>query len=73
MAELHPTFAPSDSTPENLSGIMVGRFRVGDRLGGGGMGEVYRAEDLKLKRTFALKRLAAQLSNDVVYRRRFLA
>jgi len=35
------------------------------------MGEVYRAEDTKLKRTVALKRLAPALRADSVYRRRF--
>src|SRR5712692_7000735 len=72
MAEFQPTPSSSTQTPEVLSGSLVGRFRIGDRLGKGGMGEVYRAEDTKLKRLVALKRLAPQLRADSTYRRRFL-
>ena len=38
-----------------LTGQTVGRYRVGDRLGTGGMGEVYAAKDLELGRTVAIK------------------
>ncbi|MGH9552461.1 MAG: serine/threonine protein kinase, partial [Terriglobales bacterium] len=55
-----------------MSGKLVGRFRIGERLGKGGMGEVYSAEDTKLKRTVALKRLAPALRADSLYRHRFL-
>jgi len=69
------------AAPEPLAGISspavfppgstVGRFRIGDQLGRGGMGEVYRAEDTKLKRVVALKRLSTELRADQCYRRRF--
>ena len=72
MTEFQPPLAGATQKPEVLSGCVVGRFRIGDRLGEGGMGEVYRAEDTKLKRLVALKRLAPHLRADSSYRRHFL-
>src|SRR4051812_36788748 len=48
----------------DLSGITIGRFAVRDRIGAGGMGEVYLAEDTTLKRPVALKRVGPHLRND---------
>jgi serine/threonine-protein kinase len=45
----------------DLAGRRVGRFLVQDRIGAGGMGHVYRAEDTILKRVVAIKRMAPQL------------
>jgi serine/threonine protein kinase/tetratricopeptide (TPR) repeat protein len=55
----------------DLAGKKVSHYRVLDVLGGGGMGIVYRAEDLKLGRAVALKFLTEEIGGDVRARQRF--
>src|SRR5688572_12490104 len=53
--------------------MLADRFRVIGLLGRGGMGEVYRADDLKLGQPVALKFLPPVLATDPVRRERFFA
>jgi serine/threonine-protein kinase len=53
------------------SGILSGRYEIGERLGSGGMSNVHQATDLILERTVAVKILAEHLSDDERFVERF--
>jgi eukaryotic-like serine/threonine-protein kinase len=50
----------------------LGHYKILDRIGEGGIGEVYRARDMRLGRTVAIKVLRREIANDPVQRARFL-
>ena len=56
-----------------MTGRVVGHYRVLERIGAGGMGVVYSAEDLRLQRRVALKFLPPAIGSDAGARERLFA
>jgi Tol biopolymer transport system component/tRNA A-37 threonylcarbamoyl transferase component Bud32 len=63
---------PESGSAHDLTGRLVGVYRVGTRIGEGGMGVVYLARDTQLDRTVAIKVLPDGLVSDPDRRRRFI-
>ena len=60
------------TTQDTLSGtLFAGRYRIARKLGGGGMADVYLAEDQELGRRVAVKMLHARYANDDQFVERF--
>ena len=61
----------ADTTTDPHLGRVVAGYRIEERIGRGGMGLVYRAEHINLRRRAAIKIIAPELAEDSDFRERF--
>jgi len=65
-----PATRPRDGS--GLEGKLFSHYQLGDRIGGGGMGVIYRGTDTRLEREVAVKFLAQRFTGDEQAKLRFL-
>jgi serine/threonine protein kinase len=65
------TFVLEYACMMNSPNLLNNRYQIDGRIGSGGMAEVYRARDLMLERTVAIKLLREDFSRDPAFRERF--
>src|ERR671935_255629 len=70
-AVLHTLGIMADATDDQRLGTVIAGYRIEARIGRGGMGVVYRAEHLNLRRRAAIKIIAPDLAESEGFRERF--
>jgi len=62
----------TQGAPEFAAGTVVGHYTIQERIGAGGMGQVYLARDTLLNRSVALKFMSSRDQGDPALKRRFM-
>ena len=70
-AEAASSICKADITKDDLTGLSIGHYALGRKVGDGGMGTVFLARHRLLNRMLAVKFVAADLSNNAEARDRF--
>jgi hypothetical protein len=70
-ASIPATVQARDIARDDLTGLSLGQYALGEKIGGGGMGKVFRARHVHLDRLFAIKFVATNLANRGDVQQRF--